>query len=363
MRPVKRASWILSLCAVSAFPILPHLGQAVSASSSGPLNLLCPCGYSKQIPSKFDGKKVVCPKCRNVLSVARVERAQLLTRCPYCGTAQRFDPKADSCTSCKKSFRLPKYIETLELKIASQMASLPMPTEEGSNDGLLVNVSTDSQPAIRPAPLRPRDRSLLWPIFVNFALLMGSFIVAWVVIGEKLGLPDPSTALGLKKSVPGRSTPDGGQEKQTAIDEQPPVASVPHVNSATIAPKLLAPSIAIIEGQFVVDQVLDQQTSKPVGFRTVIDLGLKNLTRCQIVNIAFKVACVTRDGNTTTIDIDNVKFSSGLMPEASGVMSLVCKSGNWEYVEVSIVSVESENDFDSTLIGPFKIESSDRLSN
>lgn len=63
--------------------------EDVSTSSSGSLNLLCPCGFSKRLPSKFDGKKVVCPKCRRVLSVTRVKRATLdqrVNEVPWIGT-------------------------------------------------------------------------------------------------------------------------------------------------------------------------------------------------------------------------------------------------------------------------------------
>ena len=47
--------------------------------------------------------------------------------------------------------------------------------------------------------------------------------------------------------------------------------------------------------------------------------------------------------------------------EAAGVMSLVCEPGNWETIAVSIVSVESEEESELTVVGPDVIKKDDRL--
>ena len=49
------------------------------------------------------------------------------------------------------------------------------------------------------------------------------------------------------------------------------------------------------------------------------------------------------------------------MPEPAGVMSLVCEPGNWETIAVSIVSVESEEESELTVVGPDVIKKDDRL--
>lgn len=49
------------------------------------------------------------------------------------------------------------------------------------------------------------------------------------------------------------------------------------------------------------------------------------------------------------------------MPEAAGVVSLVCEPGNWETIAVTIVSVESEEESELTVVGPYVIKKDDRL--
>lgn len=236
---------------------------------------------------------------------------------------------------------------------------MPPPTalaDEGANTDFRLDVANGSQPAVRTTPAQPQKLSFAWFLLFNFAFLLGSLAAIWFALGDKLGLPSPSTAFGFAQNPPPPTTTDEIQPQRSAVSNEAELETPP------TAPKLLSPSIEITEGQFLVDQVLDQQTSKPIGIKTIIDVGVKNLTGCQIVNIAFRLNCVKQDGKTITIDIDKVNFSRGLMPKSSGVLSLTCEPGNWDHVEVSIVSVESENESDLTLIGPFKIESDDRLS-
>ena len=185
-------------------------------------------------------------------------------------------------------------------------------------------------------------------------------IVGWVVAAEKLGIPTFGDVTGLGRKV--SNTVVQVEAKQNLAgypsDESQEIFS-PSV--AIDKPKLLSPSVAILEGEFIVDQLLNQRTSKPVGTKTMVNLQVENLTRCKIVNLAFELDCKQGDGKTATFDIDRVNFSRGLMPEAAGVVSLVCEPGNWETIAVTIVSVESEEESELTVVGPYVIKKDDRL--
>ena len=49
------------------------------------------------------------------------------------------------------------------------------------------------------------------------------------------------------------------------------------------------------------------------------------------------------------------------MPETAGVVSLVCEPGNWETIAVTIVSVESEEESELMVVGPYVFKKDDRL--
>ena len=333
--------------------------QNVSKTSSGSLKLLCPCGFSKRLPSSFDGKKVVCPKCKKVLSVTKVKRARLLTQCPYCQKAQRFEDNLDLCRSCNKSFKTPKLIEELRRKSETQDSTASPVGEEGSRSDSPIDVGPQPQVAVVPARKKPRKRSVVWQVLAAIFYIGGSTIVAWIVAGEKLGLPSIGEVTGLSPKVSHPVASVGTPEAAAVSDDAQ--ANPDAVQSEADSPKLLSPSVSILGGEFVVDQLLDQQTSKPVGSKTMIDLQVKNLTRCEIVNIVFKLDCTQEDGEITTVSVDRVNFAQGLMSEATGVLSLVCEPGAWESIAVSIVSVESEDQADRTTIGPYLIARGDRL--
>ena len=301
--------------------------ENVSTKSSGSLKLLCPCGFSKQIPSKFDGKKVVCPKCRNVLSVTKVKRALLVLQCPYCRKAQRFDIGADCCRSCEKSFKPPKLIEELERKAAANdsvaspieaMGAMEALGDEAPSSDSLLDVGAQPRVAVVSARKKPRKRSAVWQVLMAIFYIGGSAIVAWVVAGDKLGLPSFGEVTGLSPKASSPVVPVDVEENSAGD------------SSEGDSPALLSPSVEIVGGQFVVDQVLDQKTSKVVGSKTMVDLQVKNLTRLKIENIAFKLDCKQLDGETETFNIDQVNFSQGLMAEATGVLSLLCEPGDWE---------------------------------
>ena len=168
----------------------------VSASGGGALKVLCPCGFSKQIPSSFDGKKVVCPKCRKVLSVTRVKRAILLTQCPYCQKTQRFDRASDVCRACKKSFKPPKFVEALEQKCVSESSSDSLLKEGVSSSGPLIDVGAQSHVSAAAVSGKPRKHSGIWHVLMALFCISGSTIVAWVVAGDRLGLPSFGDVLG-----------------------------------------------------------------------------------------------------------------------------------------------------------------------
>ena len=100
----------------------------------------------------------------------------------------------------------------------------------------------------------------------------------------------------------------------------------------------------------------------PVGLKTMVDLQLENLTDLEIMNVAVKLDCRKEDEETVTFDVDRVRFSRGFKPKASGVLSFVCEAGDWEAIAVSIVSVESGDESDVTVIGPHVIKKGDRLT-
>ena len=200
-------------------------GSNASSGKSGSLKLICPCGFSKEIPSKFDGKKIVCPKCRKVLSVTKVKRAKLLIQCPYCQKAQRFDITVDACRSCQKSFKPPRQIEELlgqsaSGQSASEVTEASLLGAESSNSGSVLDVGAGEQPRIAAVPARAKrkKRSVFWNVLIATFYIGGSAIVAWIVAGDKLGLPSFGDVTGLGVGVPEASTPAENEQNLNAVE-------------------------------------------------------------------------------------------------------------------------------------------------
>ena len=83
---------------------------------------------------------------------------------------------------------------------------------------------------------------------------------------------------------------------------------------------------------------------------------------CEFLWLATKNHKLHKCGSLTVPHaFSGLNFSRGLMPEAAGVVSLVCEPGNWETIAVTIVSVESEEESELMVVGPYVIKKDDRL--
>jgi len=250
----------------------------------------------------------------------------------------------------------PKVLEELEASSAPEGSDVSVLAGDGSGTDSLLGIQAAQQVSVSALRRKPRKNSVIWPLLTTAVVCFGPLCITWLLIGDKLGLPDFRETIGAVQKTPAKVAP------VVRKDDRAQLVSVDLDGESTVdTPKLLSPSVQILDGQFIVDQLLDRQTSKPIGIKTMVDVQLKNLTRCEIIDMAFELKCTKSNGETEAFNIDRVSFASGFMSEESGVLSLTCEPGVWEKVEVSIVSVESENESELTVIGPYLIQNGDRL--
>ena len=233
-----------------------------------PLKLLCPCGYQRTLPDSLNGKKVVCPKCKKVLRVMRVERlAELFIKCPYCKLTQGYSGVLSRCCKCKRELVLP---QSAELEQTSCRRPTPIDSE--------ANVAADenSLGTIPEFDIRTKissgSRIGVVRFGAVFLMTIGSVLIAYL-----------SYSRFKQHDQPPRPT-------QTRNVEQKPSTAVPrHGESIGKAPRLKSPSIDIEAAEVEYGQALDQMSSELIGERLFLVITFRNLSECEISTVDLSI--------------------------------------------------------------------------
>ena len=299
-----------------------------------PLDLLCPCGYTKKIPSKYDGQKIVCPKCRRVLRIEKIRLlAELLVRCPYCKSTQQYDNEVINCSSCKREFDYPKFAMNSDAPPLDSSSKNPEP-------GVEIKVgSSNSKIAVRPKRKRKTNSAIRkMTSALSFFLPTVLIVAIWHLYGDRLDLPQLRIF---------------GNRQQVTVATNEIELQSNYINKNT-SPKLLSPSVRIAEVGFSYDQALNVVTSKVDGVKLFVDVKVQNLTACQIDNIIFTVRVSSASKKTQKLKVER-ELAETLGPYSTREFTLVVDSGNWDSGTVSVTHVGAGTQHDRTNIGPVNI--------
>ena len=327
-----------------------------------PLDFKCPCGYTKKLPVKYDGRKIVCPKCRTVLRIEKIRlEAELILRCPYCKNLHDYEEGLADCASCKKEFFIPK-------------PALPKkpPARGNQNAPSPVVVTAGRKPSLtrkskRRNPLLRRLSSLV-TIFLPTMLI----VAIWHFYGDDLGMPTlpwkEAVAAIPKKSGPVRfASPSTAKvvAKNELPVQQPQEKKIPSNNSSVSqiakklinenivpdSPKLLSPSLELVGANVTVEQALDSNTSNVLDWKRFLNIEIENLTRCTIDSVKFRIYLRDGQGKDFKTHLGAKTFSVPVGPEERREFDVELRTKKEiERVVVEIVKTKSGEQSDSTPI-------------
>lgn len=307
----------------------------MATSDPRPLKMLCPCGYSKKLPAAFNGKKVVCPECRNVLSVTKIKAAQILIQCPYCQKTQIYKGETENCNECNGFF----YVHQLEIPFA-----------QADRERIELDDIDDTRVTVQPSDTRSRSsysrkRGIRSPrlrryIAVHVIISMIFVSLAWHLFASKFGLPGPVDLLA-------RYSPDESNEPSSRVE------SISEVNIGNVSnehadfSKLCSPAVSLVDGSFVVDQVLERNTSLPAGFKTVVSVNILNLSDCEITGINIEIKAFSIEGALTRTWKIERQFAKELAPHGTRKLMIFEEAGNWSKLVLVATSVRAGEQTDN----------------
>lgn len=296
------------------------------------LDLICPCGYKQKIPSKFDGQKVMCPKCQKVLRIQRVARvAKLLAHCPFCKSSTEYHPSVESCGKCKREFLFPEFVSQLgALPVSANQPTVAVGPTIETNEGPGISVATG---AARPKKKKTRVN---WISHLVGLVLAGAvLLVVWDNYGERLGLPPMPDFRNSGKNQ-GRPTALTGNSTGTR-------------KTGTIEAKLASPSIKLHGISYEVFQALDRETSEVAGPMLRMEIDMENISDCVISSLTFAVQ-LSDQKRTKPSTKHFIKFKDPFLPHTQKIVTEDFPVIDLTKAKVSVVRVDAGEQTDTTLV-------------